>query len=160
MELLAATALSGVLLASSAVVLRSTYAVWSARDADSEAAQAAHAVLRHLVRSIRQAEGVTDLSGTLASGKLTLLMPSAVTRTYAHDTLLKQVYYGLNTATPTNLLAEGIDEFSIQAYKADGVTLTTSTSEAHLLRCTVKVTMPRGAGQQRTVSCLGWIRSW
>ncbi|MGI9428305.1 MAG: hypothetical protein ACR2NM_06585, partial [Bythopirellula sp.] len=58
-EVMAATTIMATLMASTVVLVRSSYAVWQAAEADMEAAENAHAVLRHIVRNVRQASLVT-----------------------------------------------------------------------------------------------------
>jgi hypothetical protein len=45
-------------------------------------------------------------------------------------------------------------------YEADGVTATTAVDDIQVVKCTVTVTLPRGSGVTRTLSCRAWIRSW
>lgn len=148
-----------VALSTAAVlVLRGGHAAWLAQEGDLAQLASAQATLRHVVRSIRQATSVVSLSTSTPSGALSLLLPSGQTVAYGHDSGAQQAKYGVTTAD--GLLADGIAEFYFTAYKADGVTSTTTPADVQLIRCTVRVDLPRDTGGTRTLSCLAWLRSW
>ncbi len=158
LEMLAATAITGTLMASSMIVVRSSYAAWQAHEGDLVKAEAAQAVLRHVVRGIRQAGSVVSISAASdTTGRLEMLDASSNSIYWEHTGTAEGVVVYSDSGAR---LASGIDELSFVGYEADGVTATTTPAEIQLIRCTVRVTLPRGAGQSRTVSCYGWIRSW
>ncbi|MEM6331572.1 MAG: prepilin-type N-terminal cleavage/methylation domain-containing protein [Planctomycetota bacterium] len=157
-ELLAAVAITGTLMASSMVVIRSSYAAWQAHEGDLERTEAAYAVLRHIVRGIRQADGVASVTAASdTTGKLELVTAGGSNVYWEHTGTGDGVVVYNGT---TGVLAMGIDQLSFTAYEADGATATTTADDIQLIRCTAKVTLPRGAGQTRTVTSYGWIRSW
>lgn len=153
-----AAAITATLMASSMVVIRSSYTSWQAHEGDMQKAAAADAVVRHIVRNLRQAVAVYSITGASdTTGRLELTNSSGSTVYWEHtgtsDGIV--VYNGSGV-----LLAEGIDELIFTGYEADGTTVTTVPQDVHLIKATVRVTLPRGAGQTRTVSCCGWVRSW
>lgn len=156
--MMAAAAITATLMASTMVVIRSSYAAWEAHEGDLEKTAAADAVLRHLVRAIRQADSVSSITdSTDTTGRLDLLNASGGTDYWEHTgTADGVVVYNAAGA----VLAEGIDSLVFTGYEADGTTTTTTAADVHLIRCTVTVTLPRGAGETRTASCCGWVRSW
>lgn len=159
LEVMTAATITATLMASSMIVLRGSYAAWQAHEADMTQADTAYAVLRHIVRHIRQAEAVTAITpSTNNAGGLTLLMPSGDRYVWQHNAGTKQVLFGIDTATA--LLADNIESLTFHAYEADGVTITTLPSATQTLKCVVTVLMPAGGGTTRTVSCTGWVRSW
>lgn len=156
-ELLIAATMTATLMVASMVVIRSSYAAWQAHEGDFAAASNADAVVRHIMRAIRQADGVvamTDSSDT--TGRLDIVVDSVAM--YWEHTGTADGYVVYNS--PSGIVAAGIDSLTFTGYQADGATVTTDPTEVQLIRCEVGVTMPRGAGQSRTISCLGWIRSW
>ncbi|MEM1303517.1 MAG: hypothetical protein AAGG46_01385 [Planctomycetota bacterium] len=159
LEALTATTIMATMMTSSVVVLRSSHAAWRAHEDDLERAESANAVLRHLVRHLRQATAVSAVSASSdTSGSLSLTMASGDTYVWDHNSGTGEVLFGPTTAT--SLLADNIDTLTFYAYEADGSTLTTTAADAQLIRCVATVTMPAGGGSTRTVSCTGWVRSW
>lgn len=158
LELTAAMTITATLMASSMVVIRSSYAAWEAHEGDLVKAEAAQAVLRHIVRGIRQSTGVVSITAASdATGRLELLDAASANQYWEHTgTADGVVVYSAAGA----VLAKGIDELYFTGYEADGVTPTTTASDVQLIRCTTRVTLHRGGGQTRTLSCYGWIRSW
>jgi type II secretory pathway pseudopilin PulG len=161
LEVMAATTMMATLMASVFVLVRSSYAVWQAHEADMERAESAYATLRHIVRSVRQATGVAAISdASETSGHLSLMMGDGATLQWQHSGAGKEVFFGVVPTSADQLLAKGIDELSFVAYEADGVTATTVVEDIHALRCTLNVTMPAGGGTPRSVSSWAWLRSW
>lgn len=157
LEMMAATAIMATLMGSVVVLVRSGYAVWNAYEADMDIAENAYGVLRHVVRQLRQAEAVTAISGpTDNSGDLTFTAAGGTSKTWSHSG--DEVWF--DNGTSNQLLAKSIDQLNFVGYEADGTTTTTVVNDIHVVRCTVQVTLPHGAGETRTVSCRAWIRSW
>ena len=159
LELIIASAMTAMVVTSVAMLLRGANQAWQAVDADHARLDAAGATLRHIVRSIRQASSVVAISPAAdTSGSLSLLMPGGQSVVWDHDGATQNVNYGPTSAT--SLLAENITELSFTGYRADGVTVSVVPAEVQLVRCQVKVQLPRANGGDRTVSCMAWIRSW
>jgi hypothetical protein len=158
-ELVVASTLMTVVVTAAAVVLRGAHGAWSAHEADLNKLESAHATLRHLVRNLRQATGVVSITlPANTSGAISLSMPSGQTLAWAHVSVSNLVNYGVTTAT--SLLADGIEQLVFTAYKADGVTQTSVAAEIQLVKCTVRVTLPRDSGGTRDLSAWAWVRSW
>jgi prepilin-type N-terminal cleavage/methylation domain-containing protein len=159
LEMMVATAIMATLLSSVVVILRSGYAIWNAQEQDIAIAENANAVLRHFVRELRQATGVTAISAPASTtGSLSFLTASGATQTWSYNSGLSQVLF--NNGTATQVLAPSIDELNFIGYEADGATQTTTVDDIQVVKCTVKVTMTQGGGLSRTVSCRAWLRSW
>jgi hypothetical protein len=154
-----ATTIMATLMASVVVVLRSGYAVWNAQEADIDTLENAYGVLRHFSQQIRQADGVIAISGPSdTTGDLSFLSAAGTTRSWSHNGAQKQVTF--NNGVSGGLLARSIDTVTFTGYEADGVTQTITVEDIQVVHCAVQVTLPRGAGVTRTVSCRAWIRSW
>lgn len=161
LELMAATTIMATLMASVVVLVRSSYSVWQAHEADMEAAETAYATLRHIVRSARQATAVTAISTTGdTSGNLSLAMESGDTWLWQHSGADKRVLFGIAPSSADQLLADNIDQMTFVGYEADGTTATTIVDDIRSIKCTVQVTMPAAGGTTRSVSSYAWIRSW
>lgn len=158
LELMTAVTMASTLMLSTAVLLRSSYAVWQAHDADHEAGENAHAVLRHLVRTIRQSSEVTSITGpTDDAGELGLNLASGVQVAYTADAP-GEVWYWTYPGPVASALAPDVDSLRFTGYEADGVTTTTVAADVQVVKARATITMPTGG--QRTVSCSAWIRSW
>jgi prepilin-type N-terminal cleavage/methylation domain-containing protein len=156
LEMMSALTITAVLMASSMVVLRSSYAVWQAHEADLNTASAGNAVLRNIVQTIRQADAITAPdSGGSATSTLTILRADGDTITW--DLSLGSVTHQINNdaAQP---LANDVTSLSFLAYEADGTTLASTADQAQVIHC--EVTANRPSGGTRTVSSFVWLRSW
>ncbi|MEN1680104.1 MAG: hypothetical protein AAGJ46_10960 [Planctomycetota bacterium] len=158
LELTAAAALTASLMAGSMIVIRTSHAAWLAHEGDLVQSASAEAVVRHISRAVRQAESVVSITASSnTAGKLELLDIDGNVNSWAHTgTADGIVEYNAAGA----LLAEGIDELSFAGYEADGATLAGAPTEVQMVKVTAKVTLPRGGGQTRTVTCCCWVRSW
>jgi type II secretory pathway component PulJ len=159
LELVISCAMLAVLMVAVGGVLRTSRQAWEAHAADYVRLEALHATVRHIVRKVRQAEEVTEVSASSDnSGRLGLKLVDGSTVVWDHDSGTSKVNYGVST--PTSLLAENITTLRFYAYKADGVTLTTLPYEVQNLLVEASVTLPRESGGTKTVSSWAWIRSW
>jgi type II secretory pathway pseudopilin PulG len=157
--MMVATTIMATLLASVVVVMRSGYAVWNAQEADIDVLENAYGVVRHFVQQMRQADSVTIISAPSdTTGDLTFLTSTGTTRSWSHNGGPEEVYF--NNGVTSGMLANSIDALSFTGYEADGTTQTTVVDDIQVVQCAVQVTLPRGAGVTRTVSCRAWIRSW
>lgn len=155
---MAATAIMAMLTASVVVVMRSGYAVWNAQEADIDVLENGYGVLRHFVQQMRQGTAVTAITASSnTAGSLSFTTSTGVTRTWTRNGT-SDVYF--NNGTSNQLLAKGINSLTFTGYKADGITATTTVSDIQVIQCQLQVTLPRGAGITRTLSCRAWIRSW
>lgn len=156
LEVITALSLAATMMASSFVVMRSTYAAWQAHEADLDRAGNATAVLRHLTRQVRQAVGVSTISTPLdSSGALTVVTQTGATLNWDHSGTSVTLSEAGGTAQP---LASDIQSLVFEGYQADGVTTTTQPNEVQAVR--VSVTTAQPAGGSRTISSFAWVRSW
>jgi len=159
LEMMVATAMMATLMSSVVVVMRSGYAVWNAEEADIDILENGYGVLRHFIQQIRQADSVTLISAPSdTTGDLTFVTATGTARTWSHNGVPKEVYF--DNGVSNQLLAKNIDALTFTGYEADGVTQTTIVDDIQVVKCAVQVTLPRGVGVARTVSCRAWIRSW
>jgi len=158
-EMMVATAMMATLMASVVVVMRSGYAVWNAQEEDIDVLENGYGVLRHFAQQLRQADSVSAISpASDTTGDLSFLTVSGSTRSWSHNGAPSEVYF--DNGVSNQLLARNIDTLTFTAYEADGVTETTVVDDIQVVKCTLQVTLPHGAGVTRTVSCRAWIRAW
>lgn len=156
-ELTAAAAISATLMVGSILVIRSSHAAWLAHEGDAAQAAAAEAVVRHVSRAVRQAGAVVSISGAAeTAGWLQLADADGVVHYWEH-TGTAEGFVDYNA--PGARLARGIDRLVFTGYTAEGVAAATP-SDVRLVEVLAQVTMPRGAGQTRLVTCRAWLRSW
>jgi type II secretory pathway pseudopilin PulG len=159
LELVISCAMLAVLMVAVGGVLRTSRQAWEAHEADYTRLEALHATVRHIVRKVRQADSVTEVSAASdTSGRLGLKLVDGSTVVWDHDSLTSKVNYGVTT--PTSLLADNITTLKFTAYKADGVTATTTANDVQNLLIEASVSLPRESGGTKTVSSWTWIRSW
>ncbi|MCH8922965.1 MAG: hypothetical protein IIA67_07435 [Planctomycetes bacterium] len=156
LELVIATTMMTTVVLSVSVLVRTGYTAWLAQEADLADVEAAHAVVRHILRKARQAESVVSISlPSEGAGSLSLLTSSGQTVAWARNGGTDEVLYGVGSAS--DLLGEGITELRFTAYKADGVTTTTDVDEIQAIKCSATVTTPTGT---RTATAWAWLRAW
>jgi len=159
LELVIATSLMTMVLATISVVMRTGRAAWEAHEGDFTRLEAAHATVRHIVRLARQAEDVLAVSpSTDSSGSLSIRMPTGEIYFWDHDANTSTVHFGQNVAN--NLLADNINQLSFAAYEADGVTPASAVDDIQCLRVTVTVLLPRETNAPRSVTSWVWVRAW
>jgi Tfp pilus assembly protein PilW len=156
LEMMVATAMMAMLMASVVVVMRSGRTIWDAQEADIDRLENGYGVLRHFVQQMRQAESITAISAASdTTGDLSFLTATGTTRSWSHNGGPAEVLF--NAGTGNQLLAKNINTLTFVGYEADGATPTTVLNDIQAVQCTVQVTL---AGATRTVSCRAWIRSW
>ncbi|MCA9123232.1 MAG: hypothetical protein H6822_28185 [Planctomycetaceae bacterium] len=159
LELIIATSLLALLMTSVSVVIRSGRTSWEAHEGDYVRIEAAHSVLRHIVRTIRAAEGITEVSAANDnSGRLGVIMPDGDTLLWDHDSNTNRVNYGVTT--PNNLLATDVTGLRFRGMRADGVTPAVVPADVQCIQVEVTVQLPRETNGQRIVTSWAWVRSW
>jgi hypothetical protein len=159
LELIIASSLLAMVLATVGVLLRTGRQAWEAHSADYSRVEAAHATIRHIVRQVRQAEAVTSITpSTDNSGRLSLLLLDGSTVVWDHDAATSSVSYGVTT--PTGLLAPDISALRFTGYRADGATVTSTASLVQAIRIDVTIQLPVEVNGTRVVSSWAWVRSW
>ncbi|QDU89914.1 hypothetical protein Pla175_33110 [Pirellulimonas nuda] len=159
LELITAAAITSSLMTASLVVVRSSYEAWRLHDAEAEAADQTYAVLRHIVRSLRQAQAVTAITGpTDDAGEMSLISVSGDRVAYIL-TGSGVVEYWLNNESTNTKLAHGLTGLTFQGLAADGVSTAQSPGDVQAVR--ILAAYNSGFGEAgRTVTCLAWMRSW
>lgn len=156
LEIVLASGLLTVMATAAAVVLRGGQLAWLAHEDDLARVASAQAVTRHVVRQVRQAQAVVDISPPLStSGTLSLLMPDGQTFVWEHQVGSQSVLFGSGTAD--QLLADQIVQFTLIGYERDATTPTTVVGDIRVVE--VRATILRSTGLE-TFRARGWIRSW
>ncbi|MCA9161815.1 MAG: hypothetical protein KDA62_02505 [Planctomycetales bacterium] len=159
MEVTIASTMLATVLTSVMIVMRTGREAWEANQADFVRIQAGHATVRHIVREIRQAEGVTAISAsTNNSGSLSVVTSAGVTLRWAHDNGTKRVLFGPGTAD--QLLAPDIESLNFAGFRADGTTAAANAGEVQCVRVTATVILPGRTNGTRNIRSWVWVRSW
>ena len=160
LELTVTVAILAMVSTATMGLVRTSYTAWNRHDDDQTQRREALALLKHLSRHIRQARAVLDISASSdTSGNLSLLMSDGATYVWEHNSVNKEVTFGIGTAS--SLLATGIEELSFQGLGADGTTEVTDVGLVHSVTPTVSFDLVRPASTDtETNSCRAWLRSW
>jgi prepilin-type N-terminal cleavage/methylation domain-containing protein len=157
LELIVTVAMMATIVSGASLVLRSAQHVWAGHASDQARLDAAHATLRHLTRTVRQAVDVTAISSASdTSGALSVLLASGQTAVWDHSGT--SVMFG--AGSPNTLLASGINQLSFVGFEADGVTTTTVPADVQSINCTVTIALERTVNPTRAVSTRIWLRTW
>ena len=154
------TAMLAALSTATMALVRTSYAAWNRHEEDQETRQAGIAVLRHIVRHVRQATAVTAISTPNDnSGTLSVLTASGQTLVWDHDAATKRVLFGVTTAN--QVLATGIEELNFVGLRTDGAATTTDVGLIHSVRATTEIALHHTSGTEAvTTSCQAWLRAW
>ncbi|QDS99360.1 PulJ/GspJ family protein [Adhaeretor mobilis] len=160
LELSIAMAMMAALSTASMVVLRTSQTSWNRHREDHQRTQGAAAIVRHIVRNVRQATAVTAISAPAdTSGTLSLLQLDGSVLVWDHDNINDQVNFGETTAG--NLFANHVTQLKFVGYKVDGTTPTEETDLIHIIECSVTYELNRPAGTTTQVlTSRAWVRSW
>jgi prepilin-type N-terminal cleavage/methylation domain-containing protein len=158
LELVIASSMLAILMTSVAVVLRTGRQAWEAHEADYSRLDALHATVRHIVRQVRQAKSVTQISAANDnSGRLGVRLTDGSEIVWDHTGSV--VNCGITTAD--QLLATNIATLRFVGYKADGTTATTTVADIRNVYVEATTTLPnRDVGATKTASAWVWVRSW
>ena len=159
LELVIASSMLALVLASVGVVMRTGRQAWEAHSADYTRVEAGHATVRHIVRQVRQAVSVASITpNTDNSGRLSLLMQDGSTIVWDHDSATNVVNYGVTN--PSSLLAPDVIGLRFTGYLANGTTVTSNPDEVQAIRIDATIQMPVEVGGTRVITSWAWIRSW
>ncbi len=160
LELTFATAILATVMASVVVVVRTSHAAWELHERDAARLANVHALLRHIVREVRQADSVTAITApSNAAGSLSILTASGETQTWTRlnndaVTLTRSDSGGADD------IAEFITALTFTGYEADGVTQTTDPDAVQVVECRASTELQHDVVETRTVSSRVLIRSW
>ena len=159
LELVVSCAMLGTLMVAVGGVLRTSRQAWEGHEGDFVRLQSLHSLVRHIVRNVRQADSVTEISlASDTSGRLGLQLADASIVVWDHDSATSKVSFGVTT--PSSFLAENTTTLKFTGYKADGVTATTTPSLVQSILIEATTTLPRETSATKTISSWAWVRSW
>jgi|GEM_PF-1173062 len=161
LELLVSMTVLTVLMTSITVVLRTSRQAWSTHQSDLLATQTAHAVVRHIVRELREADSVISVTGTTApAGDLTIRNASGTQLRWQHNTTTKQVLFTDTSISNTaQVLADNVQFVRFTAYAPDGITQTLASEQMQSLKVDVAVPLP-STGGIRSIGSWVWLRNF
>ncbi|GIW90868.1 MAG: hypothetical protein KatS3mg109_1300 [Pirellulaceae bacterium] len=159
LELIIASTLLTLLMTSVATLLRTSRLAWQVQQEDAARMESAYGALRHVVRWVRQAESLVAASdASNNSGYLTIQLPNKERFAWRHDPSSAQLLFGKGTAD--QLLAEKIEGFTVETFRADGVTPTSDPDQVQCLRISIRVRLPGEKNRPHTVRSWVMMRAW
>ncbi len=160
LELIAAMTVLTILMSSITVVLRTSRQAWDSHQADLIATQTAHAVVRHIVRELREADSVVSVSASNATGDLTIRNASGVQLRWQHNTTTKQVLFtDASVSATAQVLAQNVNSLRFAAYAPDGATTTTVIEQMQFIKIDATVPVP-STGGTRSIGSWVWLRNF
>jgi len=161
LELLLATSILATVVAAVSVVVRTSHAAWQAHEGDLERIEAAHAVLRHIVRDVRQADAVTMIYDAGGVSGLGIRMEDGLEHFWFCDgSNVTFTIQESGSPTSSGTMATNISSLDFTGYESDGVTVTSTYEDMRAVRCELTFSLPQETGGARTISSYVWIRSW
>ena len=157
LELVVTLSLMGLVVAAIATLVRTSTATWTAVDSDHVRLSSAHGVLRHFIRSARQAYAVTAITAPdTAHGAITLQSPAGDERVWSCDGVAA---YVTSAGSSPSLLAESVTHMSFLGLEKDGVTPAQAVADIRAVQMTITVGMDREVDGERTVRATAWLRT-
>ncbi len=159
LELIIASTLLTLLMTSVALILRTSRLAWESYEQDTARLESAYGALRHVVRWVRQAESVVSASDAAnANGHITIRLPNQAQYAWRHDRSSSSLLFG--KGSPNEVLAEHIESFVVEPFRADGRTPATDPKDMQCFRITVGVRLPGEKNRLRTVQSWVMMRAW
>ncbi len=159
LELITAAAVCSSLMTASLVVVRSSHGAWQAHEAEAEAADQVYSVLRHVVRTLRQAQAVNAITGPADNAGELVVTTAAGDQVAYSLTGSGVVEYWHTGATINTKLAHGLTGLTFQGLATDGVSDAATPEDVQAVRILAAYNSGFGDGN-RTVTCIAWMRSW
>lgn len=163
LEMIVAATIMTTVVTAAAALLRGAHTTWRVQQDDAERIEAAAATLRHIVRHVRQSQGVTRISlPSETSGGLSVTMLDSSSYVWGHVGRNKTVTFSDagGTVDTNPLLAERIEQLVFTGYEADGVTQTTVAADIQAIECRVRVDLSRATDSTVWLSSWIWIPIW
>jgi prepilin-type N-terminal cleavage/methylation domain-containing protein len=157
LELMIATAIMAAIVTAAAGLLRTSQTVWNTYNGDVAKLDAAHAVLRHLVRELRQCWSISAITAAgNTNGSLSAVDGDGLTHVWTKSG--SNVNYGISSAN--HLLATDLSQLTFVGYQGDGTTTTTVVAEIRSVQCSAVVQLDRATNATKTIRCRAWLRAW
>ena len=157
LELVVTTSLLGITVGAISLLMRSSVATWDAIESDQTRLDEAHGVVRHFIRSFRQANSVLSITAANdVNGIISLKNVDGKTCTWRRSGT--DILYSIDTQT-NNTLASNVTELSFVGLMADGVTPTVVPAQIRSVRITVRVSLNRASNAERVIRCVAWLRT-
>ncbi|MBI1314715.1 prepilin-type N-terminal cleavage/methylation domain-containing protein [bacterium] len=163
LELIVAMSLLSVVLTATSSVLRTSRQVWEAHEADLTRLKTAHAVVRHIVREVREAQEVVDVDADQpVGGKLTVRLTDGDELTWQHDGSASRVLFTqASVSTSAQVVAEQIDSLEFRPILIDGSAFEPDkTDRIQELTVLAGVTLPRETPVTRNAVASVWLRAF
>jgi prepilin-type N-terminal cleavage/methylation domain-containing protein len=162
-ELIVAMTLLSVVMTATATVLRSARISWEAHESDMKRIRSAHALVRQIVRQVRDADEVLEITvGRSANTVLRIRMSDGDELEWRHDAVQKSVsFQQRSVSSQASVVAEYIDGLLLEPLRVDGETHSAVEKDrVQGVTVSVEVTLPRASGSTRRAVASSWIRAF
>lgn len=160
-EMVIAMTLLSTVMTAVTVVLRTGREAWQTHEADHVRTRTAHASVRHIVRAVREASEIVNITtGVTANSRLTVRLSDGDTLTWQHDSAGKTISLTQTSIsnTPT-VIAEDIESLEFLPFRVDGGLFSSSMMHrAQELEIRVGVVLPRETPVIRRAIGRVWLR--
>ena len=162
LELVIAGSMLAGVMTSLSVVMRTARQSWEISESDSGSLHQLQAVVRHVVRSTREAQSVVAVGSGGAS--MTLKMRDGSTMQWgwknAQEGMPNVVTMNSSQLASPVVLARNIRSLQFEGFEADGVTQVGDAADMRLISVTATIQLADAATSIRTAHSKVWIRSW
>ncbi len=161
LEMVIAMTLLSIVMTAATVVLRTSREAWDAHEADHVRLRTAHAAVRHIVRAVREAGEIVNITtGATTNTRLTVILSDGDTLTWQHDSSRKTISLTQTSVsnTPT-VIAEGVETLEFVPFRVDGGRFQSSMMHrAQEIEVAVGVLLPRETPVVRRAASRVWLR--
>ena len=163
LEMIIAMTLLSLVMSAVSVVLRTGREAWDAHESDSVRLRTAHASVRHIVRSAREASEILNITtGVTSNARLTIRLTDGDTLTWQHDSRRKTISLTQTSVSSTPaIIAENVETLEFVPYRIDGGVFTSNLIDrAQEIEVRVGVLLPRETPVLRQATARVWLRSF
>lgn len=161
LEMVIAMTLLSVVMTAVTSVLGTSRQAWEAHEADHVQLRTAHATVRHIVRAVREAAEIVNITtGSTTNTRLTVILSDGDTLTWQHDSSRKTISLTQTSVsnTPT-VIAEGVETLEFVPFRVDGGLFQSNMMHrAQEIEVAVGVLLPRETPVVRRAASRVWLR--
>ena len=161
LEMIIAMTLLSVVMTAVTSVLGTSRQAWEAHEADHLRLRTAHAAVRHIVRAVREAAEIVNITtGSTTNTRLTVILSDGDTLTWQHDSSRKTISLTqTSVSSMLTVIAEGVETLEFVPFRVDGGQFQSSMMHrAQEIEITVGVLLPRETPVVRRAASRVWLR--
>ena len=161
LEMVIAMTLLSMVMTAVTVVLRTSRQAWESHEVDHVRIRTAHASVRHIVRAVREASEIVNITpGIATNSRLTVKLSDGDTLTWQHDAAKKTISLTqASVSSVPSVIAEDVETLEFRPFRVDGGSFQSSMiHRAQEIEISVGVVLPHETHVIRRAAGRVWLR--